>query len=74
MMGNHQLNPTPPILKIPRPRLEITVHCFLRPRALEIAFEILASINCGFQMRYGHWSFLFSSQCVSRGHQVFDLQ
>jgi hypothetical protein len=73
-MRNHQLNPAPPILKIPRSRLEIPVHSFLRPRALEIAFEILAYGNSHFQMGHIHLASLLNGQSMSRGYQVFDLK
>ena len=73
-MRNHQLNPTLPILKIPRSRLEITVHSFCRPWAVYIAFEVLACGNCHAHMGHGHLTPLLSSQSVSRGHQVFNLK
>ena len=49
----HNSNPNPgfsKILRTPQPRLEITVQSFLRTRALEIAFEILACVNSHIQM------------------------
>ena len=63
-----QLNPTPPILKIHWSRLEITIQSLLRPRALEITFEILASLNSHIQIGHRHVESLLSSQSVSRGH------
>jgi hypothetical protein len=57
-------------LNTPQPRLEITVQSFRRPRALEIAFEILACGNSHFQMGHRHLASLLSSQSVSRGYQV----
>jgi hypothetical protein len=56
-----QLNPTPPILKIPRSRLEITVHSVRRPYSVNIAFKVLASFNYRFQMRHSHLSSLLKS-------------
>jgi hypothetical protein len=58
----------------PQSRLQITVQSFRRPRALEIAFEILACSNSHFQMGHLHLASLLSSQSVSRGHQVFNLK
>ena len=57
----------------PEPHLEITVHSFLRPRALEIAFEFLGCVNSHFQMGHIHLESLLTSQIVSRGHQIFNL-
>jgi hypothetical protein len=50
-LHSHQLNATPPILKIPQSQLQITVHSFLRPGAVDIAFEILDCINSHFQKK-----------------------
>ncbi len=53
-------------IRNPRTRLEITVHSFLRPRALEIAFEILACANSYFKMGHVNLASLLNSQSVSR--------
>jgi hypothetical protein len=68
-MHNSNLNPLfLKILHTLQPRLEITVQSFLPPRALEIAFKILAGVNSYIQMGHGHLAFLLSSQSVSCGH------
>jgi hypothetical protein len=54
--------------------LVVCVQMFNLPYALEIVFEILARGNSHVQMGHAHLAFLFNSQSVSRGHQVFNLK
>jgi hypothetical protein len=48
--------------------LEITVYSFLRPRAFEIVFEILACVNSYIYIRHSHLAPLLNSQRLSRRH------
>jgi hypothetical protein len=50
----------------PQRRLEITVRSVRRPRAVDIAFEVLTCVNSHIHIGHG--------KSVSRGHQVFNLK
>jgi hypothetical protein len=45
----------------PQRRLQITVHSVRRPRAVDIAFEVLACVNSHIHMGHGNLASLLSS-------------